>query len=95
MAKVNKYAVRNTSELLDNADWDEGGGYFDESVQKALEKQAEISFKAGMDAGRREVSEYINEHHNSDISCDTFLINWDEWQSKLKEWGLMSKAIGI
>ncbi len=45
-------------------------------------KQAEISFKAGQEAGRKEVVEWIESHGGS---LDGYR---SEWQAKLKEWGL-------
>ena len=42
-----------------------------------LTKQAEISFKAGI----KEVVEWVKAHPRIQHS-------WDEWQSKLKDWGI-------
>ena len=63
-----------------------------EYVDAALERQAEISFKAG----RKEVVEFIREHSLNplpsfiDPSVRNFQTNLtaEVWQAKLKEWGI-------
>ena len=55
------------------------------SLRKALEKQAEISFKAGI----KEVTQwvkYVGLQNNDPLG--RLLIGGREWQAKLKEWGL-------
>ena len=90
---VAKDTVMRIYECLQNSDWDEGGGYFAESVAKALVEQAEISFKAGI----KEVVEWIDTHQSCDITQVTFdrksvepcvLIKNSGWQAKLKDWGI-------
>lgn len=61
------------------------------SLRALLEKQAELSFKAGM----REVIEWINDPFNTCNEVDDLeqptgmkMFNDSEWQSELKEWGI-------
>ena len=89
-----------------------------EYLRRAVEKQGEISFKAGYEEGRlygksesllskasidlmvadskkagiKEVVEWIETHHEQVIMGSFSLYQWsivvDEWQAKLKEWGI-------
>ena len=84
-----------TSEELD--------GYWlnpDECDDEMLaEAQAEISFKAGIITGtvegkydgRREVVETMfNESYGDPRVTGYYKISYEEWQAKLKEWGIKS-----
>jgi hypothetical protein len=75
--------------LLFNYDWDEGGGYLEDSVKIALATQAEISFNAGI----KEVVDFMKNHRGvpKAIHPDPtiyFSFEYSEWQTKLKEWGI-------
>jgi len=50
--------------------------------------QAEISFKAGI----KEMAEWIKERDCGDKSCVVIAI--DDWQAKLKEWGIEWRQYG-
>ena len=66
----------------DNIPMPEGGQTLFLNITLVLEKQAEISFKAGI----KEVVEWIKERDCGDKSCVAITI--DDWQAKLKEWGI-------
>ena len=55
-----------------------------------LINQAEISFPKGIDKGRKEVVEWIEEHqtHIGGGNQMFNLVLGQDWQAKLKEWGL-------
>ena len=58
-------------------------------LEKAIaQAQAEISFKAGI----KEMAEWIKERDCGDKSCVVIAI--DDWQAKLKEWGIEWRQYG-
>ena len=67
---------RLIEEQAHKSSWEKGNELFPEELI------AEISFKAGI----KEVVEWIKERDCGDKSCVAITI--DDWQAKLKEWGL-------
>lgn len=51
-----KDTVLEVEQVLSDKQWDEGGGFRTESVAAALEQQAEISFRAGMQAAKGRIT---------------------------------------
>jgi len=63
-----------------------GGAKTKGLVENAIKRQAEISFKAGIN----EVVGWIESHDKStcmDCSC-AFAFRIDEWQAKVEKWGI-------
>ena len=52
-----------------------------------IEDVVEISFKAGRQKGIEEVVEYLNLKREGGYNF-CVKISWDEWNAKLKEWGV-------
>ena len=55
--------------------------------QDFLNAQAEISFKAGQQEGMKEVVEFLNKHRQGITTYGVYIPD-DEWEAKLKEWGI-------
>jgi len=76
----------------------------DFTERQGREAQAEVSFKAGMESGNQKayeigvgdgkvegiakgIKEVLNAIHYAPKSC-AFYVRPEEWQAKLKEWGI-------
>jgi len=59
----------------------------EEFVESEREVQSDISFKAGVYAGRKEVIEWVKINYNYYYG-DILPITDIGWQEKLKEWGI-------
>ena len=67
------------------------------ALTEHLEHQAEISFPLGKAEGRKEVVEWFKTkqgaafamaYYGKTSAARTFQVDEDEWQAKLKEWGV-------
>jgi hypothetical protein len=85
-----KDTVKTNMELLTNDDWDEGGGYIHESVDKALAIQAKITWDMARKAGIREVVDKIVKMKGCYDTQGNLIgiLSWDkkEWESIVGEW---------
>ena len=61
-------------------------------TKRVAEAQAEVSFKAGREAGIREVVEWVNLHKFIASPWNYYEFSDKEWQNKLKEWKLFEEV---
>lgn len=69
--------------------WCGSGLTVDEVWEKQFKKQAEESYKAGVEAGTKRVIEQVDIHENELGFCEiSNHIPYADWQAKLAEWGI-------
>ena len=54
-------------------------------LKELLEVQAKVSYEAGVEKGRKEVVDWIDEHDKGHYELGIWQA---DWQKKRKEWGL-------